>query len=84
MMILIVTFRDFVNAFKNSERFDVLSFVPEEYVKKGRIPVHDVILECCNKYLLSFRGPVFFSKRNCARYINVSFVCCVIQCQERI
>jgi hypothetical protein len=59
MTMLIVTFRDFVKAPKNSERYDVLSFVPEEYVKEGRMPMHDFILECYNKYLLSFPGPVF-------------------------
>ena len=59
MTMLMVAFPNFVKASKNSERYDVLSFVPEEYVKAERMPMHDFILECCNKYLLCSPGPVF-------------------------
>jgi hypothetical protein len=41
----IVAFCNFVNASKNSGRYDVLSFVAEEYVKAERMPKHDFILE---------------------------------------
>jgi len=56
----IVAFHNFLNVSKNRERHDVPSFVPEDYVKTERMPTHDFILECCNKYLLLFLGPVFF------------------------
>jgi len=61
MTMPIVAFRNFVNASKDSERCNVLSFVPEVYVKAERMPTHNFILECSNKYLLSFLDPVFFS-----------------------
>ena len=46
MTMPIVAFGNSVNASQNSERYDVLSFVPEEYVKAERMPMLVFILEC--------------------------------------